>query len=520
MSNSVVTYAADRSVVSVDTSGVVRDVAHVDRPQVGYLSLGLPFESGTDLVAGPAATDADEVELPLADPHGLAITVRHSFVAGWQLRCVIANSGPGIRTVHLRLPLTLSPGTAGWAAAEGSEAELFVQPVDGRGPVLSGRLRQGSIRRITDHELEFGAMRLDPGARYVFGWEWRWLARPSAYRARRGTAHPSATICVRGQPVRLPADPDVAVVAPPEVGMEPIEDGYELTAREPCTASVELRSARGLRTLELTWTPTAEQVLGDAAAALLAARRGPVGVAVLTAPEAALVVQSALVAGLVEDADDARDALDLYLTRLDEDDLDPVLAALYLCGEYTRSADPELLAVATRSILRPEQPVPGLGLVATRICVARLLAGWSPQPVMDRLLALSRAAQPDDATTRAVTELLVVTRSADAGGDSRGSPWSNRADADDLLRRILALGTELGSGLPGGPLTPPSDDRLGQVIATLAVVPDDLAEPTRREWGIPARELAARSVPTLLARLDRHAVGRGHVWLSLLVDSR
>jgi hypothetical protein len=84
----------------------------------------------------------------------------------------------------------------------------------------------------------------------------------------------------------------------------------------------------------------------------------------------------------------------------------------------------------------------------------------------------------------------------------------------------LTLGPDLGSGLPGRAVTPATVDRLGQVLATLAVVPDDLATATELEWGVSAPVLAERATPTLLARLAGRPAGRGHVWLSLLIAAR
>jgi hypothetical protein len=430
---------------------------------------------------------------------------------------VLVNSGSAQRRLRLLIPLHPGADVVDWAVAEGAEAELFLQPADGRGPLLVGRLRQGSVEKITERGLELPELVLDPAERYVLAWEWVWLPRPAAYGRRWPTIRPPTTTCLRRRAVRVPAGPDVALVAPPYLGIETVDDGYELTADEPGSALVELRSGRGLRTLELTWTPTVAELLGRAANDLLASSRRAAGIAVLPGIEAALIVQHAQTGDLIDDRDEAGDALDRYTARLDEDRLDPVLGGLLLCGEYARLGDAALLDSATGCVRRAERPLPGLGLVAVRICVARLLAGLSPQPVMDRLLQLASDI-PVSEDGAAAAELIAVTRAAGRDDARRADPRNRPSDQDALLRLVLALGTALGSGLPGGPVSPLPVDRLGHLLATLAVVPDDLAAATRRAWGVSARNLVERSTPTLLARLVGRPVGLGHVWLTLLPD--
>jgi hypothetical protein len=228
--------------------------------------------------------------------------------------------------------------------------------------------------------------------------------------------------------------------------------------------------------------------------------------------DAALVVQYALGAELVDDPEAAADALDQFTARLDAGRVDGGLfeagiGGLYLCGEYERGGDPAVLDLAVTWVLAADQPEPGLGIAASRICAALVAAGRSPGPVLHRLVALAARSVPEEALA-ALLELKVVTQ-----------PTGPRPAAAGLIEPVLALGTRLGSGLPGGPVDPPPAEVLGQLLVIFATLPDELAEPTRRAWGVPPADLAARLVPTLIAGLDDRPTGRGHVWLTLLAES-
>ena len=554
------------AVVSVDQVGAVSSVVNTSRPTLSYLRMDLPTAAGADSGArtGSAvawssvgvAIDVDELESALADRAGLELTVRHTFVAGWQLRCALANSSTEPRTLRLRLPLTTGAGTVGHAVAEGAEAELFVQPGDGRGPILAGRLRQGSVERIDADGLVLPELTLDPGARYVLSWEWDWLPNPAAYVRRRATMHPIARTVIRGQAVMLPGGPDVAVVTSDDVVLESAGAAtYELSSVEPLAADVELRSARGLRQLRLRWTPTAGELLRRTANELLAVPPGPLGVVGLPGLAAALTVQWTLGAEILDAPDDAADALDLFTARLVASGSERAMPALYLCGEYERTGDRDVLEAASGWLLAAAGPEPGLGVAATRVCLARVALGLSPQPIMDQLLTLARDAAGDDVGTQGVevgrlaaaAELLAVTRTVDP------SSRTSVGVADEaLLCLVDALGGAVGAGLPGDRVRPLSARVLGHVLTVLRLLPDALAEPTRGIWGVPAADLAGQLIPTLIARLldgdvdrdverdvggnvdgdagrnvERDAggnvdwgagrkVGWGHVWLALL----
>ncbi len=516
MTHSLSRFALADTVVSVDSTGAISAVEHAGQPLSSYLSLGLPTDPAIDWVRTDLAVDTDEVESTRADASGLGITVRHTFVAGWQVRCVLANSGKLPRSVRLQIPLEVGPECVASAVAEGSEAELLVQPEHGRGPILAGRLRRGSIDRIGERALISSPLTLEPGSRFVLSWEWGWLPSASAYVRKRPTIHPLATIVVRGAVVSVPGGPDVALVMADDLAVERGDpDSYELSAADPVGTQIELRSARGVRRLGLAWTPTPAELLRQVATDLLAAPRGPVGVVVLAGLAAALTVQWALATEALDARDDAGDALDLFTARLDATDSDRALAALYLCGEYERSGDHDLLEAATRQVLDARQPKWGLGLAATRICLARVALGLSARPITDQLMVLASSLDAEANEIRrfaTAAELLAVTRSADPVSRTSGSP------AEDALFGLVArLGAELGAGLPGHPVRPLPVEELGHVLIVLRLLPDALAEPTRRMWGVSAADVAERLTPTLIARLVGRDVSPAHVWLTMLV---
>lgn len=510
------------TVVGVDGTGRVRRVTHRARPADSYLGLGLPRTTrlvddrriDLELARTGLAVDADEHELTLDAPGVVAITVRHTFVAGWQTRCVLASLSAEPITLRAWLPCDVPDSAVGWAVADGADAALFVQPADGRGPLLVGRLRQGAVAGIDEDGMRLPEVVLQPGSRYVLAWEWSWLPEPSAYARTWPTLHPIVATVVRGAAVPVLAGPDVAVVIPDGVGLERDVDVYELRSDEPRTADIELRSARGLRRLRLAWTPRGAELLAEAAGSQLDRPRGPVGVVRLPDLDAAIVVQHARRAELLDTPEEAEDTLDLFTARFDPEHPEPALSGLFLCGEYERTGDPDLLQLASDQVLRTTGPEPGLGFAATRICAALVAANSSPQPVMEHVITVAGelSSRIGAADLASLAELLVITH--------RTRPDRCPPDAEDpLLRSVLALGTRLGSGLPGAPVRPLPTAGLGHLLATFAALPDSLAEPTGRAWGVPAADLAARLTPTLIARLVAEPLGRGHVWLAIIASA-
>ena len=101
------------TVVSVDRRGVVSSVAHAGRPTLSYLRMDLPTALAPEWSSTGLAIDDDEVEATYTGDAGLELTVRHTFVAGWQFRCALYNSSTDTRSVRLRLPLSPGRGDGG-----------------------------------------------------------------------------------------------------------------------------------------------------------------------------------------------------------------------------------------------------------------------------------------------------------------------------------------------------------------------------------------------------------------------
>src|SRR6478609_5476184 len=77
-------------------------------------------------------------------------------------------------------------------------------------------------------------------------------------------------------------------------------------------------------------------------------------------------------------------------SRLISPEAERGLAALYLCAEYERAGDRDLLELATSQVMAATRPVPGLGVAATRVSLAQVALGLSPQSIMDHLLRLAQ----------------------------------------------------------------------------------------------------------------------------------
>ena len=232
-----------------------------------------------------------------------------------------------------------------------------------------------------------------------------------------------------GETALLPADPDAALVTPPEIGVDldrrrRSTRGREVFALEPGRHRVELRSADGDVRLDLSWVrPLAEQ-LAQWSADVLAGPRTSAGIVALEALPDALVLQAALGAGDVDDVDQAADALDRLTARLidgasGEDGAatpDP-LTVLYLLGEHGRTGDDDVLAVALDQedllLAAHGPPPPGLGLAVLRTVLAVGSAGGQERlaPLLHRAVQRLERLPVDDVDDQAAElELLLAVR--------------------------------------------------------------------------------------------------------------
>ena len=228
--------------------------------------------------------------------------------------------------------------------------------------------------------------------------------------------------------------------------------------------------------------------------------------------DAALAVQRALASSLLEEPELAEEALDLYTARLPEEPPADPRTVGYLCGEHSRSADPELLRQATRAVLSSWEPVPGLGMAGTELCLARLLAGEPVAPVLDHLVRLAGEGDlvPSAAPLgpqAALLELEVVTMARVPDGGGRAAPA--------VAARVAALGGWLGAGLKGRAVTPLPLDLLAHLVAVLALLPEPVSAELRPRWGCTAHELARRGQAEVLCRLGGEGSGAALSWLVL-----
>ncbi|WP_375431537.1 hypothetical protein [uncultured Friedmanniella sp.] len=501
--------------VVFDEAGTVTAVRHDSDPTASCLTSAGQVVATTggapvDWSAADVGLDTDEVEV-VRRSGDLRLVVRHSFAAGWSVRVTLSNAGASTVTLEeVLLTWRWPPDRPAWAVAAGAAGSLAVLAPDGAGPLLGGVLRLGSVHRIDADGLHLGPVLLEPRGRYVEQWQWDAYDAPRDFERRQSPGVPRRLDVTLDEVVTLTADDDEALVLDAELHAETVRDTVELTAAAPGRYRVEARSARGVTAYELGVGDILETVLGDAALELVVGPRTGARVVRFADVDAALVVQRALALGMEhwEHQFSAEDGLDLYGSRLPEiGPFDPKTIA-FLCGEHTRTNDPEPLNWATRGVLSTQQPEPGLGIAATQVCLARLLLGRSIAPVVDHLRVLVAGAAIDPAAVprreqAALLELEVVTM-----------PQPGPAPAP-LLARAAALGSWVGAGLRGRAVPPLPADELAHLAAVLALLPEAVSVELGHRWGASAHELARRAQAEVLVRSTGTRVGPAHGWLVL-----
>ncbi|HEY5784708.1 MAG TPA: hypothetical protein VIT65_08020 [Microlunatus sp.] len=542
---------AGRLIIEADSMGRLSSVAPRRRPDRSFLDavdIGACRRSGVDVSwAEPEVEiDTDEVAVRRRSA-GLELTVRHSFSTGWTTRLLLVNTGStDYRLDRISLVVRPAAGHRVSAQAAGSRLCWAAQATDGEGPVLAARLAAGAVDLVTGDALELGPLRLAAGQRYVAQLRWELFATP-----RSVVVGPGRDVLVErttyevGESVQLPADPDAALVTPPGVAVDVVEEvehaGREVFAVEPGHHRVELRSADGDVRLDLSWVyPLADQ-LSRWASDVLGGPRTPAGIVALETLPDALVLQAALGAGDVDDDDQAGDALDRLTARLTDEvsgegaavSTNP-LSVLYLLGEHGRTGDDDVLAAALdregQLLAIHGPPLPGLGLAVLRTVLA--VGGTGAQerlpPLLRRAVLRVERLPPagDGADQAAELELLLAVRPL--------LPDDHPAH-QRLLTLVRALGAALGSGLPGRLLTPPPVAEHAHLVAVLRMLPEQgSAEPglvgVTRSWGAPPSLLAHRQTLELLDRLtgpaaadpwsagraDGGRVGPAAAWLALV----
>lgn len=504
--------------IDLSAAGAVTAVVHDAAPEATFLVAA--GELRADVQGSPVAwgapqlsADADEVEVTWATDR-LQLVVRHTFAAGWGVRVALSNlGGDQISLDGAMLTWQVPTGRPAWALAAGAAASYAVLPPEGAGPLLGGVLRLGAVTRASAQGLHLGPVVIAPHGRYVVQWQWDFYGGPRAFDRGRHPDVPRRLDLLVGEAVTVATNEDVALVTSPGLQVETGRGQVELSAFEAGSYDVELRSARGLTGYTLRAADPLEMVLQRTATAALERPRTASGVVPLPDVDAALAVQRALASSLLEDPDVAEEALDLYSARLAEDPPADPRTVGYLCGEHSRTADPEPLRLAGRAVLASWAPVPGLGMAATELCLARLLAGESIAPVLDHLVRLAgeaglQAAAAPLAEQASLLELEVVTM-ARALTEGRAPAGST------VTRRVAALGGWLGAGLQGRAVTPLPVDGLAHLAAVLALLPEPVSAELRPRWGCTAHELARRGQTEVLCRLGSEAAGPALSWLVL-----
>ena len=498
---------ADGTVVSASATGTSATPGGPVRWLSGAGSLHLEGSAGPLVLGAPRVrVDDDEVEVERSGG-GLRTVVRHGVEQDWVVRLVLANETDAPLTLtRVHLGWSAAPGAVVTALAAGAEAAYAVQPADGTGPLLVGRLRSGAQAGVDATGFVLAPPVLGPGHRWAVQWRFEVVAEP---RSAPAGDLPATTWLDLEQPVVLPAGPDVAVVADGLATGVVGEDRVEVEAVEPGTYTVELRSARGTTAYGLSWAPGLDDLLDDAAAALLAGPATPGGTARLAGPEAGLVVQDAL-ARRVLDAEPAADALELLAGRLAEQVDDdpgaggPATVAL-LAREADRTGDAALLGAAAAGLLALDRAAPGTGLAGTAVVLGHVRSGRPADALLAHLGAL-RAASSAQAPAGLELTLLLRPRSSQAPLDA------------DLVRALRRLGTVLGAGLPGRVVPAVPVDRVAHAGVLLGLVDEATGQRLRLSWGVTAAELAGRCAAQARARAADPAepgVDRALAWLVL-----
>lgn len=524
--------------VDADATGRIVDVTPGRRPtRPGFLTavdLGVCRVAGAEVAwaSRDVAVDADEIEIQVAGG-GLEVTLRHGFSTGWTTRLLVVNTGPDPAVVE-RLQLIVRPAGERRVSAQavGSRLCWAVQASSGDGPVLAARLLAGAISRVTPEGLELGPLRLAPGQRYVTQLRWELFATP-----RSVVAGPGRDVLLTrstyevDEGALLPNDPDAALVTPPGVEVDAVEEaeltGREVSAAAPGRHRIELRSADGDLRFDLSWVlPLADQ-LQVWATSVLARPRTAAGVVTVDDLPAAVVLQAAWGAGGLPDADEAADALDRLTAHLLDGETETAsagdpLEVLYLLGEHGRTGDDDVFAAAlmreSALLASSGPPPPGLGLAVLRTVLAGVDSPELVAPLVAEAVRRARAlvAEVDLGVGRepaAELELLLAVRPL--------------LPADEITEQRLqglvrAAGSTLGAGLPGRLLEPPPVVEHAHLLAVLRMLPEDGLPRVTGAWGASPNLLTRRWTLDVLDRLapaprdpPAEDVGPAAAWLAL-----
>ena len=446
--------------------------------------------------------DVDEVELRdnLAD--GVTVTVRHSFAAGWGVRLVLGNETDEPIAVEARLSWVPNPAGPAWALSACATGGYAIPAPDGAGPLLGGELTRGSFAWVDPEWIGLDLIELPALGRYVVQWQWDWFPTPARFERGRFVSVPRQLVLRTGEIARITAGDDEAVVAR-GVDLTRVGGEWELTMNGPAQVPVRVSSARGVTAYDLTWVDPTQEVLAELGTSLVPGR--------LDGVDAALAVQHVLARGEADDRDAAEDALDRFTGRLL--DAAPAVSSReigYLSAEFERTGEAEVLDAAAAGLLGVVTPMRGVGLAATHLCVAAMVAGRPVADLLDHLAGLATTIISGPAglvDLAARLELLAVGPGRGAAADRSVS-----AEVEALLDRI---GPILGAGLRGRPVRPRPVDDLAHLAVVLGVLPEAVGAPIRRGWGMSPHALARKTEAEVIARLAGGPPRAAHGWLTL-----
>ena len=338
-----VTVAEDGRISHVVAEPEARDTARGTTPlnprKASYLASGgevIATLAGrtVEWSAPTVAADVDEVEFGYGSAGDLRLMVRHAFTTGWGVRILLTNPG-GAELELSSCVLTWEPRLdhPAWVLAAGVTGAMAIQPPDGTGPLLGGRLTMGTCSAAGPEGLEIGPVSLRPGGRYVVAWQWDWYRTARAFDQGWAPSVPRRFYLPVDQAVAIASDPDEAVVAD-GVHLEPVRGQLELSSAVAGQFEISVNSARGVTRYHLDWVDPPEDVLEAAAVEAMAQPTSGAGLVRLADVDAALVVQWAVIRGSFPHPYPAEDALEVFAAGLaDNEAADPRLAG-FLCGEF------------------------------------------------------------------------------------------------------------------------------------------------------------------------------------------
>lgn len=512
------TYAVGDAEVAISDTGWVERVDHARRPGRNYVRphRGLPVMTVDDRPVDwePAGVVTDEGEIEArytaATHSGLECTVRNAFARSWIQRQMLANtSSAPIEIAELTTGVCPADDMFAHAGVSAVDAYWIIHPADGQGPLLTVRLSHGAIHGHAPDGLRTGAIHLDPGRRFVLQWVIDF--EPSGlslagHLADQGTAR-TELWHDEFYPV---ADADTAVLAPDPV-VDDHEDGVQmLGSHRPGRVTVELRSARGSRHLDLAWVPRLDALLVQLSPGWLGGDRSVSGAPVLPDSGAALGLQHGLGAHVIQLPDAADEALMQHTARLlDQHPLSgPEMA--FLAQETMRTGEPEPLDHAHAELLGRTSPSPGLGLAATRVSLAELASGSTPTAILEHLDMMCRRypapSGPDQGSAQTLAPITPLELNAVA--TATGLPGANTPAGDQAnqtaLSALLRLAAPLGYGLPVRIVHDPRPDIAAPVVggylaAVLDLMPESLGPALEQHCGQTPHELAEQARATALA---------------------